>query len=152
LLSGDSDHGPFLRYVLLPYLDHSLTNTSYRMEADQEFVRRVYLELANRRIEPPVVPYMDDYCLVPGMDFRNGFLAGLEHSKVAVLFILIQALEKMKNAAIKSDNLLLEVGSGNNYICFQSKAIVAACNSFRKRRKALDPSGVHKTNDTNSVL
>ena len=102
--------------MFFPFLDHSLTNTSYRVEPDQEFVRRVYLELTNKRIEPPIVPYMDSYCLVAGTDFRSGFLAGLEHSKVAVLFISIQALEKMKNAAKELDNLLLEVGGTNNYV------------------------------------
>ena len=80
------------------------------MESDQELVTRLYLELMSRRIKPPVVPYMDSYCLVTGMDFRSGFLTGLEHSKVAVLIISIQALKKMENAAKKPDNLLLEVG------------------------------------------
>ena len=95
--------------MFLPFFDHSLTNTSYRVETDQELVRRVYLELTNKRIEPPIVPYMDSYCLVAGINFRSGFLAGLEHSKVAVLFISIQALEEMKNAATRLDNMLLEV-------------------------------------------
>ena len=113
-------------------------------------MEKVYDKLMSREIEPPVVPYMDIYCLVNGMDFKIGFLAGLKHSKVAVLFISIESLEKMKNAAIKSDNVLLEVGrrkEGRGGASFNLIIkTVAACNSFRRGGQTLNSSCFHKTN------
>ncbi|KAJ3127226.1 hypothetical protein HK098_006591 [Nowakowskiella sp. JEL0407] len=85
---------------------------SHRQWADQDIVREIHHQLHN--VEHPkdqgriIHPFWDVECLLTAEDWEAGFLSALHQSNVAVLFISKNCLQKIMNADLEADNMLLE--------------------------------------------
>ncbi|KAJ3123096.1 hypothetical protein HK098_002219 [Nowakowskiella sp. JEL0407] len=84
---------------------------SYRVSADKEMAEILKFALekyALVHLKRKLHVYLDQYCLVGGSDFQNGFLNGIMRSRVILLLCSENALERVERAHVQPDNLLLE--------------------------------------------
>ncbi|KAJ1536769.1 hypothetical protein HK096_008134, partial [Nowakowskiella sp. JEL0078] len=79
---------------------------SYRVRSDKIIAKNLAVEimLAN----PNVHVYLDSRCLVTGHEWEQGFLNGLQRSKVIILLCSEASLEPARHANKTPDNMLLE--------------------------------------------
>ncbi|KAJ3031768.1 UNVERIFIED_CONTAM: hypothetical protein HDU68_000055 [Siphonaria sp. JEL0065] len=74
---------------------------SYRVFCDKYFTAA----LADAISLAGLHPYLDANCLVAGMGWKEGFLQGLDHSKLIVLTVSVECLKSLKAS---NDNVFLE--------------------------------------------
>ena len=81
---------------------------SYRRNPDKDiaFALWTHLSLSERTPKPNV--FLDSECLNHGEDWYVGFQQGLVRSRVVVLVISAECLERIKTAHEQEDNVLLE--------------------------------------------
>jgi hypothetical protein len=90
-------------------LEHDIF-ISYRVKSEKHLAVRLQLELSVQELpngKHPVV-FLDEVCLQDGEDWRTGFLKGLQHSKLALLLVSEEGLERTMSANMAEDNMLLE--------------------------------------------
>jgi hypothetical protein len=86
---------------------------NYRVATDSGNAERLAIQLeANRTFEDgmtrPIKAFWDQHCLPMGEDWEVGFINGLTQSKVIVLTVSSAAIERIKGADQRQDNVLLE--------------------------------------------
>ncbi len=83
---------------------------SYRQSSDSELAARLQLELSSQTLSDGNHPkiFIDQRCLNPGENWMRGFLEGLRQSKLALLLISEEGVERISNAHRLADNVLLE--------------------------------------------
>lgn len=84
-----------------------------RIASDENTVAELSDKLMTRTLpntNPPRRPivFIDQQCLPYGFDWKDGFLKGIQHSKVIVLLISREALVGIRSADSRADNVLLE--------------------------------------------
>jgi hypothetical protein len=83
---------------------------NYRVFSENQLATRLQLELSTEVLpngRHPIV-YLDKFCLKDGEPWQAGFLHGLRNSKLALLLISAEGLERIANAHLQEDNVLLE--------------------------------------------
>ncbi|KAJ3128957.1 hypothetical protein HK098_003054 [Nowakowskiella sp. JEL0407] len=85
---------------------------SHRTRVDKDAVE-VFHNALNGFEYPPgskhiIHTFWDRKCLVSGGKWEEGFLSALKQSKIAVLFLSNESLEKIRNADVEPDNMFLE--------------------------------------------
>ncbi|KAJ3037546.1 hypothetical protein HDV00_001591 [Rhizophlyctis rosea] len=83
---------------------------SYRVASDRLLANELGLKLCKPEYRGAHVKhcFLDRECLVTGTSWQEGFLQGLLRARVIVLLCSIGALERVKRADKKADNMLLE--------------------------------------------
>ncbi|KAI9323054.1 WD40-repeat-containing domain protein [Zopfochytrium polystomum] len=79
---------------------------SHRQSSESSFVETVFYHVASTL--PGCHSYWDRKCIRPGERWVSDFITGLSNSKIAVLFCSEAALQKVKQADLYPDNMLLE--------------------------------------------
>ncbi|KAI9203355.1 uncharacterized protein BJ171DRAFT_150416 [Polychytrium aggregatum] len=102
--SGYTAHDFFISYRVSS--EHNLAEKLALYLQSSEFTDRLKAYTKGGAPKLPHV-YLDVNCLVYGKAWEQGFLSGLVNSKIAILLISDQALERVRTAD-KPDNLLLE--------------------------------------------
>jgi len=93
---------------------------SYRVKTDRFFAEKLFLALRWFQIKT----FLDKYCLKTGEPWENGFMNGLQRSKVIVLCISDQMLEGIKHAgSSKGDSVLKEIEAALDFRDNGSKKI-----------------------------
>jgi len=85
---------------------------SYRVATEETLARNLFF-LLNAQDHPDkynekCTVFLDQYCLNPGENWKQGFQKALKHAKVVILLLSTKGLQKMVNAQTAPDNLLLE--------------------------------------------
>lgn len=83
---------------------------SYRVATDADLAIKLQLELSLQTLPSGASPtvFLDKVCLKDGLDWRDGFLYGLQHCTLAVLLISEPGLQRIQGANTADDNVLLE--------------------------------------------
>ncbi|KAJ3353021.1 hypothetical protein HDU83_007395 [Entophlyctis luteolus] len=92
---------------------------SYRVETDKDLAEKLTFALEAHFVGypdmstsfgtvRPVHVFLDKYCLVSGRAWEDGFISGLRYSRIVLLCVSEDALERVKHADSVEDNLFLE--------------------------------------------
>jgi len=83
---------------------------NYRVKTEKDLAEKLFLALSleTKSDGKPIIPFLDAVCLNDGEDWEVGFLNGLENAALLVLLISEDAVEGIRGADKRQDNVLLE--------------------------------------------
>jgi len=83
---------------------------NYRVKTEHDLAEKLFLALSleTKADGKHVVPFLDAVCLNDGEDWEVGFLNGLENAALLILLISEDAIEGIRGADKRQDNVLLE--------------------------------------------
>ncbi|KAJ3245075.1 hypothetical protein HDU77_009592 [Chytriomyces hyalinus] len=83
---------------------------SYRVYSDNHTAVQLHSSLSTtKKNETPLHVYLDQRCLEDGKGWKDGFLNGLQNSKMVVILLSEEGLKRTARADAEPDNQLLEV-------------------------------------------
>ncbi|KAJ3229309.1 hypothetical protein HDU78_009105 [Chytriomyces hyalinus] len=83
---------------------------SYRVYSDNHTAVQLHSSLSTtKKNETPLHVYLDQRCLEDGKGWKDGFLNGLQNSKMVVILLSEEGLKRTARADAEPDNQLLEI-------------------------------------------